>query len=271
MKRAHQSTFAVVALFLATGAAWAQSDPLADCQAMYAGVGVPEYQGADPMPADGVTVLCRKGYLLSHNNQRKVPDWVLERLTPDRFAGPANRNSSHFAVDNDLPAGQRSELADYQQKDSAGKSYDRGHNAPAADMKFDQEAMDQSFLLSNMAPQVGLGFNRQIWASLEGKVRVWAGRRADLIVITGPVYGTKTLGSDKVAIPTHFYKIAYEPARHRAIALLLPNIKITGNDLKPFVTSIDHVQELTGLNFLPDLSQTLQHRLKSAVATLWEQ
>lgn len=31
---------------------------------------------------------------------------------------------------------------------------------PAADAKKSQDAMDQTFLLSNIAPQVGNGFNR---------------------------------------------------------------------------------------------------------------
>ena len=31
---------------------------------------------------------------------------------------------------------------------------------PAADAKSSQDAMDETFLLSNIAPQVGVGFNR---------------------------------------------------------------------------------------------------------------
>ena len=31
---------------------------------------------------------------------------------------------------------------------------------PAADAKISQEAMNETFLLSNIAPQVGVGFNR---------------------------------------------------------------------------------------------------------------
>lgn len=31
---------------------------------------------------------------------------------------------------------------------------------PAADAKSSQQAMDETFLLSNIAPQVGAGFNR---------------------------------------------------------------------------------------------------------------
>lgn len=37
---------------------------------------------------------------------------------------------------------------------------DRGHMVPAADAKMSQRAMDETFLLSNVAPQVGDGFNR---------------------------------------------------------------------------------------------------------------
>lgn len=35
-----------------------------------------------------------------------------------------------------------------------------GERVPAADAKASQESMDQTFLLTNIAPQVGAGFNR---------------------------------------------------------------------------------------------------------------
>lgn len=38
---------------------------------------------------------------------------------------------------------------------------------PAADAKQSQQAMSETFLLSNIAPQVGEGFNRHYWAYLE--------------------------------------------------------------------------------------------------------
>lgn len=49
----------------------------------------------------------------------------------------------------------RAKLQDYFRS-----GYDRGHMVPAADAKFSQDAMDETFLLSNIAPQVGVGFNR---------------------------------------------------------------------------------------------------------------
>jgi endonuclease G, mitochondrial len=250
---------------LVSAESWAQTDPLVACEPMYDGVGAPVYQNADAMAEDETRLLCRDGYLLSHNNRTKVPDWVLERLTPARFRGSAVRKNN-FAHDEDLVAGQRSELPDYD-----GSGFDRGHQAPAADMKFDQAAMDESFLLSNMAPQVGIGFNRHIWAHLEDEVRVWAERRGDLVVITGPIYGShKPIGDEKVAVPDKFYKIAYEPARNRAIALVLPNKKIKGNDLEPFVTSVDEIEEETGIDFFPEVRKSKQRSMERNVGTLWE-
>lgn len=251
-----------IALIVASANAGAA--PLSECASMYESVGMPQYQGEDNDDPAFVK-LCRKGYVLSHNGERKEPDWVLERLTPARFQGNGTRDES-FKADEELQAGQRSELSDYR-----GSGYDRGHMAPAADMKFSQAATTESFLLSNMTPQIGIGFNRGIWARLEDQVRVWATHRGDVVAITGPVYGEKTIGASKVAVPTHFFKIVYEPARRRAIALLLPNKKISGQDLKPYLTSIDHVEELTGLKFLPDLPSSIQRRVKRNVASLWQQ
>jgi endonuclease G len=53
-----------------------------------------------------------------------------------------------------VPAHQRSKPAHYK-----GSGFDRGHLAPAGDMRSD-EAMNDSFRLSNVSPQVGNGFNR---------------------------------------------------------------------------------------------------------------
>lgn len=264
MYRIHCVATMFALAFLSTTSA-AQTDPLVACADFSDGVGIPEYKGTAGTEDGDVTILCRLGYLLEHNNNHKVPDWVMERLTPERLQDVAKRKDN-FRADPDLPEGKRSELDDYN-----GSGFDRGHMAPAADMKFSAEAMNESFLLSNMAPQVGIGFNRHIWADLEADVREWAERRKDLVVITGPVYGTKTIGANKVAVPTHFFKIAYEPSRNRAIAFLLPNKKIKGNDLKPYLTSVDEIEELTGFDFFPDVSNARQRRVEKNVSSLWEQ
>src|SRR5581483_4070948 len=161
-----------------------------------------------------------------HNDEHKTPDWAIEKLTPNRFTGPGDRTElgNPFTPDPDLPKGKRAELSDYR-----GSGFDRGHMAPAASMKFSKEATEQSFYLSNMAPQVGQGLNRDIWADLEALTRTWTCGRGQLIVMTGPIYDDdrpKTIGDDKVAVPTAFYKIAYDSDRKRVIAFILPNKKV---------------------------------------------
>jgi endonuclease G len=82
---------------------------------------------------------------------------VLEHLTKESLkrGEGVDRSRSRFLEDLDIPEKFRAKLADYVKS-----GYDRGHMAPAGDAKYSQGAMDQTFLLSNIAPQVGNGFNR---------------------------------------------------------------------------------------------------------------
>lgn len=86
-------------------------------------------------------------------------------LSADELDGTASR-SDDFRADSSIPFGYRAELDDY-----SGSGFDRGHMAPAGDMKRSRKVMSESFFLSNMSPQVGIGFNRHIWKNLEEAVR----------------------------------------------------------------------------------------------------
>ena len=57
--------------------------------------------------------------------------------------------------------------------DYTRSGYDKGHMAPAADMKWSPEAMKESFYFSNMCPQHPQ-LNRRGWKNLEEKIRNWA-------------------------------------------------------------------------------------------------
>ncbi|HZF14545.1 MAG TPA: DNA/RNA non-specific endonuclease [Steroidobacteraceae bacterium] len=257
-----------LALLLAAGGVVAQPvDALHACADMIREVGAPRYLGDDPPPH---TLLCRSGYLLSHNDDTKIPDWEIEDLTPARFVGPGDRDHSSFVGDPTLTQAGKPHSVD---DDYKGSGFDRGHMAPAADMKPDQAMMDESHYLSNIAPQVGLGFNRGIWARLEDAIRVWTEHRGHLIAMTGPIYDDtdrKMRGTD-IPVPPRFYKIVYEPARHRAIAFIFPNRKITDKDLGLFIATIDDIEQATGIDFLPGLSKSIQKRIERNVSSLWVQ
>lgn len=51
-----------------------------------------------------------------------------------------------------------------------------------------QQAMNESFLMTNISPQVGVGFNRGYWARVEGFVRHLAGQHDSVYVVTGPLF-----------------------------------------------------------------------------------
>lgn len=72
--------------------------------------------------------------------------------------------------------------------DYRGSGYDRGHLAAAGNHQLNQEICDQTFLLSNISPQVGKGFNRDAWNRLEKYVRKLTRVYKHLYVCTGPLY-----------------------------------------------------------------------------------
>ena len=216
--------------------------------------------------------ICRPGYALSHNNVTKEPDWVAELLIRDDLKGTADREKSRFRPEPEVSPGQRAELKDYRKS-----NFDRGHQAPAADFKRKQSLMDDSFYLSNMAPQVGPGFNRGIWARLEERVRELVRSRKRLYVFTGPIYDapelqgpdTEFIGKNKVAVPDGFFKILYDSRRGRALAFILPNRKLPKRRIGEFRATVREVEELTGLNFFPRLSRRRQNILEIHEGEMW--
>jgi endonuclease G len=197
--------------------------PLEDC-AEYAQLGVPGQDG---------DILCRTGHLLAHHPVRKTPIWVIERLTAEKAASTVvPREAGSFRLDPGLKKGRRAGLSDYRKS-----GYDRGHMAPAADMRWDEQAMIDCFYLSNMVPQVGKKMNQGIWKALEERVR----------------------------------KIVYDPGRQEAIAFIMPNEALETEDLPLYVVTVRDVEEKTGLDFLSNLEKELQDSIETTRADgLWQ-
>ena len=221
-------------------------------------------------PGHEKIILYRKGYVLGYNPDKKVADWVSYHFTDAYYVKNTGRTQD-FRPDPDLPPGQRAELVDYK-----NSGYDRGHLAPAADMARDHQTMSESFLLSNMAPQVGIGFNRGIWKKLEEKVRGWVHQKKNIYVFIGPIYvdsNYRTIGPGRVAVPTHFYKIVVSCTEAGenldAIAFILPNQKEPDSMLPQFITSIRDIEKRTGLDFMHDLDDDTENTIETKKSTMW--
>ncbi|KAJ3211716.1 nuclease [Entophlyctis luteolus] len=177
--------------------------------------------------------LFRLAYAGAYDRRTRNAVWVAERLTrttstnlltapPDSSIqdGPApskpDRRNSHFKEDTSIPTDFRVRPNDYMHT-----GYDRGHLVPAADVTSSQEAIDETFYMTNMSPQVP-AFNRGVWASLESVVRKKMVSEFDeVFIVTGPLFLPKqdavdgkyyvkyeVIGRDKtIAVPSHFYKV----------------------------------------------------------------
>ncbi|MDA3956859.1 DNA/RNA non-specific endonuclease [Oceanispirochaeta sp.] len=205
-------------------------------------------------------------YTLQYNERFEQADWVAYELTQEEIEGHVKR-SNRFREDNEIKTGSAA-LSDYRYS-----GFDRGHLAPAADMKMSRDSMDDSFLMSNMSPQ-DPGFNRGIWAFLESCVRSWTSENESLFVVTGPVLTKQeypVIGTNEVAVPESYYKVIldYREPDFKGIGFLLPNRKGEGR-LQDYAVSIDEVEIFTGLDFYPLLPDDLEESLESVYdVTLW--
>lgn len=202
-------------------------------------------------------IVNHSNYSLAYSEQHEQPYWVLYHLTPDMVNGSVSRTDD-FRPDPAVST-QSASLADYK-----GSGYDRGHLCPAADMKQSALAMSETFYLSNMSPQ-NASFNRGIWKSLESTVRNWSLAENGIWVVTGAVFKDNkgTIGTNKVSVPGYYYKIVYDnTGDEKMIALILPNAK-GEKQLSDYVVTVDKVEELTGIDFFPQLDDTIEEKLES--------
>lgn len=194
-------------------------------------------------------------YQLDYNEEHEQPNWVHYVLTKENLSGETQRTNK-FKADPKVSTGS-AQLTDYR-----GSGYDRGHLCPAADMKQSKIAMQETFYMSNMSPQHP-SFNRGIWKMCEAHFRSLL--NDTLYIVTGPILkkDLNSIGSNKVTIPEAYYKIAYDKKIGRMYAYVIPNKK-NYEPLATFKTSVDQIEELTGIDFFYQLPDKLEHELEKA-------
>lgn len=207
------------------------------------------------LPVDEGEIVRHIYYTLSFNNYHKQANWVYYRLKLD-MGQPVAERSDNFREDKMVRTGSA------KPSDYAKSGYDRGHLCPAADMGQSHQAMSETFYMSNMSPQAP-SFNRGIWKKLEEQVRSWA-KRELIYIVTGPVFRDKKgiIGKSRVTVPGYYYKVLYSPSRKEMIAFVLPNEKCF-RPIPDYAVSVDSVEHLTGIDFFPQLPDSLENRLES--------
>ncbi|XP_030558081.1 endonuclease G, mitochondrial [Drosophila novamexicana] len=207
-------------------------------------------------------------YVLSYDRRNRVPHWVFEHLTAESVAknDQVDRAKCDFRPDESIHPYFRAQNTDYRRS-----GYDRGHMAAAGNHRLHQKHCDDTFLLSNMAPQVGQGFNRDAWNNLEIHVRKLTNIYSNVYVCTGPLYlphkendgktyiKYEVIGANTVAVPTHFYKVIVGEATDQRLhmeAYVMPN-QVISNDtpLQVFQVPPETVERAAGLLFFDQLNR----------------
>ena len=201
------------------------------------------------------------GYDLSYNHQNLTPNWVAYELTAEEANGQVPR-SNCYAEDPDLK-GRQATLDDYR-----GSGWDRGHLAPAADMKWSPQAMDESFYLTNMCPQ-NQTFNGGSWETTEKMGRRIALQYGKVYIVSGPVYAGNqfgTIGTNKVAVPDAFLKafLIESSGTYAAIGFLMQNVP-EHQDLKASSMSIDELEDIIHLDLFHNLDDAVENEIEAQV------
>ncbi len=205
-------------------------------------------------------VIQRTGYTLAYDKKTKTPQWVAWELTKEETKG------NHERTDKFLPD-PNVEGAKVVTTDYTGSGYDRGHMAPAGDMKWSKKAMEESFYMSNICPQIH-HLNTGDWNELEANTRKWARRYGSVYVTCGPIYNgsrrTQYIGKNRVKVPDAFFKVILiqSPKKTCALGFFFEN-EAGQRPLNEYLVSIDYLEQTTGIDFFPSLPDELENTLEA--------
>lgn len=214
-----------------------------------------------------------KYYSLCYRETYEQAEWSAECIKSSMLQKNAAR-SNDFRPDEKISTGSAA-LDDYK-----NSGYDRGHLVPAADMSFSADAMSETFYMSNMSPQAPQ-FNRGIWVRLETQVRLWAQKFGKIYVVSGPVLNKSaenfsSIGENQVSVPEYYYKVILAPVYKdeedrrtpetsesaMALGFVIPNQKCE-KEFWDYAVPVDEVESLTGIDFFPQLEDSLENRIES--------
>jgi len=207
----------------------------------------------------------REGYTLAYDGRTRNAHWVYHKLTAEGLEKKTSRTDCEFQEDPLIPKHIRATKKDYQ-----GSGLDRGHLCPAADSP-SQTAMEESFFLTNIAPQAP-SFNRGYWKKLEKHIRELTKHYPIVHIFSGPLYRKikgrngkhyvkyEVIGKQDVAVPTHFFALIFvePPSKKMQVkGYILPNKSISSKvSLSKFLVPVEEIESASGVLFTQILSPT---------------
>ncbi|MBK6266001.1 DNA/RNA non-specific endonuclease [Marivirga sp. S37H4] len=219
----------------------------------------------------------RTDYALSYNNSKGTPNWVSWHLS-SAWVGSASRCDC-FKSDTSLPSGFfKATSSDY-----TNSGYDRGHLCPSADRTYSSKANSNTFFMTNIAPQAADN-NQRSWATLEGYCRKLASEGNEIFIVAG-VAGSggtgkngnfTTIDGGNITVPDSFWKVilvlpngsndvSRVTSSTRMIAVNIPNDQGINTNWANYRTTVDNVENISGLDLFENINNTVETYLESRV------
>lgn len=213
----------------------------------------------------GTRVLYQRHWLVGYDQDLRMPIWVAYRLQAEDLAQPRRRTQCFRSDARLLIRKESTRCASYR-----GSGFDRGHLVPSADMVRSEQAMVNSYVFSNIAPQYPR-FNRGVWRKLEGHVRDLARTHGSVFVMSGAIFdqdndGRRDADADapragsrqsapRAAIASHFYKVimVIEDGQARVTAWLLAHDNDPVTTFTAARVSLAKIETLSGLDIFPHM------------------
>ena len=227
--------------------------------------GAPRRTGT-PAPSD-IRILNRGHFQIGWSDSLRHPVWCAYHVSKDAKYEAGKRPS--FLVDRSVPKAPHPD-------DYTRSGYDRGHMAPnyAIATRYGEAEQRKTFQMSNIAPQ-SPALNRGVWREVEHRIAdLWTARYGEIWVVVGCIsshQGGRLPGSN-IDVPKQFYQVilAQEGMDVRALAMVFPQKVPWHAWAARNLITIDELEEMTGLDFNPDLPQFIQDPLESELPSrLW--
>ncbi len=248
-------------------------EPTAIASAVVYG-GIPRNQ----FPEFPITVLDKGRYVVGYCEDFLNPAWVFYHVgaavefesfpRPPRFATDRETNAqvNHDAYTN--------------------SGFDRGHMAPnfALGSRFGAQGARSTFVMSNICPQFHT-LNDGQWGDLEewiaGRkvsngnfISGWADTFGGVWVVVGPLFDADREPLESgVPVPNAFFCIVVDEqdsGQPRSLAFIMPHVDQRVDSLDGFLTTIDEIEQRSGLDFFGQLSDGIENELERTRAqSIW--
>ena len=219
-------------------------------------------------------LIIRDIYALSSNDTTKFADWVVYRLDKGTVFGETD-TCREWRADPFLDDDETLEPGDYSGASEAN-GIDRGHQAPLASFKGTSSWWTTNYL-SNITPQKK-DLNQGPWQTLEQRVRDLVVHYDYVWVMTGPLYKEPLFdlvrANEPHTVPSHYWKIicvqeGKSPQTIKAAAFLFHQNTPRDARILDHLTTIDDIEQQSGLDFLRELPDDLENRIESDKFEPW--